>query len=303
MEDVSTMFTKFHQAIKEFIDDDCPTLAAALAYYTIFSLPPLLFIIIVVAGFVVGRETVEAAIHQQMQAMLGGAASGQISTMATSAGQTTGGGILGLMVSIIGLIFGATTAFAQLQAALNRSWKIRVETGGMRGFIGKRILSFAFVILIAALILASVVLNAWTASVGSVFGAPGWLIEALSFALSFLLLFALFAIIFKYFPDVQVAWSDVKTGAFVTAALFEVGRFLLAMYLGRTATASMYGAAGSLAVILLFVYYSSMLVLLGAEFTQVWARSTGKMLRPARGAVPLQNVRWRDDLDHSPRYT
>ena len=297
------MFAKFRQAIKEFIEDDCQTLAAALAYYTIFSLPPLLFIIIVVAGFVVGREAVQAAIQQQVQAILGGAISGQVSTMATSAGQTGGGGMLGFTVSIIGVIFGATTAFAQLQTALNRSWKVRVETGGMRGFVAKRLLSFVIVILIAALILASVVLNAWTASAGSLFGAPGWLIEALSFLVSFLLLYALFAIIFKYFPDVEVAWSDVKVGAFVTAALFEVGRILLAMYLGRTATASMYGAAGSLALILLFVYYSSMLVLLGAEFTQVWARSTGKIIQPSRGAVSLPALHWREGLHRSPRYT
>ena len=220
--------------------------------------------------------------------------------MATSAGQTAGGGILGLTISIIAVIFGATTAFAQFRAALNRSWKIRVETGVMRGFILKRALSFLVVILIAALILASVVLNAWTASVGTIFGAPAWMIEALSLAVSFPLLFALFAIIVKYFPDAEVAWSDVKTGALVTAVLFEVGRFLLAMYVGRTATASMYGAAGSLALILLFVYYSSMIVLLGAEFTQVRARSTGKTLRPARGAV---NLRSPDRLNISPRYT
>jgi membrane protein len=297
------MIEKFRQAIKEFIDDDCPTLAAALAYYTIFSLPPLLFIIIVVAGFVVGRETVQAAIQRQVQGMLGGAASGQVSTMASSAGQTSGGGIFGLAISAVGVIFGATSAFARLQAALNRSWKIEVEAGGIGGFIVKRILSFLIVILIAALILASVVLNAWTASAGSIFVAPGWLIEAASFAVSFLLLFALFAVIFKYFPDAEVDWSDVKTGAFVTAALFEVGRFLLAMYLGRTATASMYGAAGSLALILLFLYYSSMLVLLGAEFTQVWARSAGKAVRPKRGAVPRHTVAWRDALDPSRRYT
>ena len=138
---------------------------------------------------------------------------------------------------------------------------------------------------------------------GSVFGAPTWMIEALSFAVSFLLLFALFAVIFKYFPDVEVAWSDIKVGAIVTAALFEIGRFLLAMYLGRTATASMYGAAGSLALILLFVYYSSMLVLLGAEFTQVWAKSSGRVLQPAAGAVRLRPLPWRDGLDRSPRYS
>ena len=136
--------------------------------------------------------------------------------------------MFGLAMALAGLIFGATTAFAQLQEALNRSWKVRSESGGISGFIVKRLLSFAIVILIAVLILASVVLNAWTASVGNVFGAPGWIIEALSFAVSFLLLFALFAIIFKYFPDAEVNWADVKVGALVTAALFEIGRFLLA---------------------------------------------------------------------------
>ena len=282
------MFSKLRQAVNEFIADDCPTLAAALAYYTVFSLPPLLFIIIVVAGFVVGRETVQSAIQQQVHSMMGGAASGQVGTMASSAGQTSAGSVFGLAIAIAGLIFGATTAFAQLQEALNRSWKVRSESGGISGFIAKRLLSFAIVILIAVLILASVVLNAWTASVGNVFGAPGWIIEALSFAVSFLLLFALFAIIFKYFPDAEVNWADVKVGALVTAALFEIGRFLLALYLGRTATASMYGAAGSLALILLFVYYSSMLVLFGAEFTQVWARSTGKTVHASRGAVLIR---------------
>lgn len=282
------MFSKLRQAVNEFIADDCPTLAAALAYYTVFSLPPLLFIIIVVAGFVVGRETVQSAIQQQVQSMMGGAASGQVGTMATSAGQTSAGNVFGLAMALAGLIFGATTAFAQLQEALNRSWKVRSESGGISGFIVKRLLSFAIVILIAVLILASVVLNAWTASVGNVFGAPGWIIEALSFAVSFLLLFALFAVIFKYFPDAEVNWADVKVGALVTAALFEIGRFLLALYLGTTATASMYGAAGSLALILLFVYYSSMLVLFGAEFTQVWARSTGKTVHASRGVAPIR---------------
>jgi membrane protein len=125
------MFAKIRETMNEFIEDDCPTLAAALAYYTIFSLPPFLFIIIVVAGLVVGREAVQAAIQQQVHRMLGGAASGQVTTMASSAAPTGGGGIVGFIISILGVIFGATTAFAQLQTALNRSWKIRVEEGPM----------------------------------------------------------------------------------------------------------------------------------------------------------------------------
>lgn len=286
------MFEKLRQTFTEFVDDDCPMLAAALAYYTVFSLPPLLYIIIVVAGFIVGREAVQAAIQHQVQATLGGSVSGQLATMASGgAGQTSGSGTVGIFISIAGVIFGATAAFAQLQTALNRAWNVEPKSSGIREFLLKRILSFGIILLIASLILASVVLNAWSASVVTLFGAPAWIIEAASLVVSAALLFALFSILFRYLPDTDVQWSDVLVGALVTAILFEIGRFLLALYLGTTATASMYGAAGSLALILLFVYYSSMLILLGAEFTQVWAKTSGPSLSPSRGHLRSRRFR------------
>ena len=294
------MLSILRQTVKDFVADECPTLAAALAYYTVFSLPPLLFIIIVVAGFIVGRDTVQAAVRQQAEWMMGGAASTQVGAMASTARagvapqvnltQTDVAALVGLAISIAGVVFGATTAFAQLQEALNRSWKVRSASGGIRGFIIKRVLSFAILLLIGVLVLASFTLSTWAVAAGSLFGAPWWAIEAATFGVSFIVLFTLFAIIFKYFPDAVIDWSDVRVGAFITAGLFEIGRFFLGMYLGKTATASLYGAAGSLALVLLFVYYASMIVLLGAEFTQVWARSAGKDLRPARGAVVIRHA-------------
>jgi membrane protein len=281
------MVESLKQAGREFLEDDCQTLAAALAYYTVFALPPLLFIIIVVAGLVVGREAVQAAIQQQAQTMIGGGTAGQVGTMIDGAGQTSGPGAVAMALSVLGILLGATSAFTQLQTALNRAWKVRSESGGIRGFLGKRLLSLLMVMALAMLVLASIALSAWVAAVGDLFGVPGWMLHAAEFAVSLIVMFGLFAAVFKYLPDASVEWSDVATGALVTAALFEVGRFLLGIYLGMAGASSTYGAAGSLALILLFIYYSSMLVLYGAEFTHVWAKRHGKSVRPARGAVLL----------------
>jgi membrane protein len=209
--------------------------------------------------------------------------------MIEQASRPSTGGIIGLWLSVFGVILGATSAFGQLQAALNRAWEVRAQSGVL-GFVIKRLLSLGMVIGIAILVLASLVLNTWVSTAGSHFGVPSWAMTAASFLLAFAILYVLFGAIFKYLPDAEVDWDDVKVGAFITALLYVIGKIALGIYLGRAGAASPYGAAGALALILLFIYYSAMLLLLGAEFTQVWATHHGKEIRPSRGAGRLSEA-------------
>lgn len=283
------------QTFSEFSDDDCTTMAAALAYFTVFSLPPLLLILITLAGIFLTPQEVQQAIEGQAQNLVGAEGASQIQEMVQSANESVSGsgGTFALIFSIAGLVFGATGAFAQLQQALNRAWEVEPdpEQGGLWNFVTKRVLSLGMVLGIAFLLLVSLALSAALSAMGGFISGlvPGGLSDAALWAInagiSLLVITLLFAAIFKVMPDAEVAWKDVAVGALATALLFVIGKFLIGLYLGQSDPGAAFGAAGSLALILVWIYYSSMIVFLGAEFTQVWASRYGSGIEPDEDAV------------------
>ena len=287
------MFRIARQTVRDFIEDDCPTMAAALAYYTVFSLAPLLLIVISLAGLIFGPQQVQAAITQQVQSAIGQEGAKQVATMISGAGRQSSTGWLGAIFGFAALILGATTAFVQLQAALNRAWEVKPDpaASGAKSFLGKRLLSFGMVLTLAFLLLVSLILSAAVSMAGHWLQQflpswiSSWMLEGANSLLSLAVIAVLFAAIFRYLPDARVEWRDVRAGAILTAVLFVIGKFALGYYLGKSSAASGYGAAGSLVLILLWTYYSSMILLLGAEFTQSWAQAKGRSIEPEAGAV------------------
>lgn len=282
-------FTVLRKAISEFSDDDCPTMAAALAYYTVFSLPSILLIVVFVAGSVLGQGAVQGSAQNVGQAIGGSGGSSQISGMLANARRSTSGGIIATAFGIAGLIFSATTALVQLQTSLNRAWDVKADpnAGGVRTFLWKRIYSFGLIVGVGILILASLTLSSLLQKFGNLLPMPDFVAVLGEALVTLALLTFLFGAIFKVLPDAEIAWHDVWYGAFFTAILFMIGKYLVSLYLSHSSIASGYGAAGSLAILLLWTYYSSMSFLLGAEFTQVWARREGKEIQPSQGAVRI----------------
>jgi membrane protein len=271
----SRVIASFKTAIKDFLEDECPVRAAALAYYTVFALPPLLILLVVLAGLVWDPAEVERALGAQFTALIGSEAAETITGMVRSADRPGTGGIGTTLLGLGGLLFGATGAFLQLQGALNHAWEVEPDksAGGVKGFLLKRMLSFGMILGIAFLLVVSLVVSAGIAALGerySPFSEP--LLHVVNFVVSFVVLTALFAMIFKYLPDTDVRWRDAWVGAVATSLLFVVGKLLIGLYLGRSEPGSAYGAASALAVILIWIYYSGMIVLFGAELTQAWSQ-------------------------------
>jgi membrane protein len=288
------VFAMLKRSVREFIDDDCMTRAAALSYYTVFSLPPLLILILLLAGTLLDPNDVRGELERQIDALMGSAGGAQVRTMLAHA-ERPGGGLVPTLIGIGALLFGATGAFAQLQSAINRVWEVEPDPrqGGLRNFLLKRLLSFGMILSIAFLLLVSLVISAALAAFGGALesflpdalSAP--VLQALNLAISLAVITALFAAMFKVVPDASVAWRDVWVGAAATAALFTAGKFLIGLYVARSNPGEAYGAAGSLALLLLWIYYSTFLVLLGAEFTQAWAEGRGRGIAPEPGARRL----------------
>ena len=281
---------------KEVVDDDVPSLAAAIAYYTVFSLPPLLVVIVAVAGAVFGPEAVRAALTGQVGSMIGSDAAGAIDGMIASAGDL-GTGIGSKIAGIAALLFGATGAFGQLQKSMNRAWEVEEKaSGGVLATVLKRLVSFGMILTIAFLLLVSLGVSAVVAALGDAASAsiaPSALVEvgmqAANIVVSLGVITLLFAAMFKWLPDAEVAWRDLWVGAFVTALLFTVGKTGIGIYLGKADPGSAFGAAGSLALILVWIYYSSLILLVGAEFTQAWTVAAGDQIT-AKGAAPTSGT-------------
>jgi membrane protein len=275
---------------KEFGEDNVLRLSAALAYYAMFSIGPLLVIAVGVAGLVLGQESVRHEIQQQLQSMLGENSAKTLGSMMSA--QKHGSSLITTIIGIVVLLFGAAGVFGQLQDALNTIWEVKSKPGtGIWGFIRNRFLSFSMVLGVGFLLLISLALttflSAVTGSLGSKLPISEALAHILNFVVSFGVITLLFAMIFKYLPDVKVPLRKVWVGAIVTALLFTVGKYLLALYLGRASTTSSYGAAGSVIVILMWIYYASVILLFGAEFTQVYTNQTGTKVVPTEHAVPV----------------
>jgi len=268
-------------------------MAAALAYYTTFSIAPLLLIVISIVGLVFGRQAVQHQMQAQLQGLIGQGPASQIGAMVQNACQHSSTGVVGAVLGIIALVGGATGAFTQLQASLNRVWHVKLDprSGGVKNFLGQRILSLGMILAIAFLLLVSLVISAALAAFGSFissflphgFSSP--LLMAIGFIVSLAIIAALFAAIFKVLPDVTITWRDVWIGAGITAILFTAGKFLIAIYLGHSGAASSYGAAGSFVLVVLWIYYSAMILLFGAEFTAVWSEVYSGAVQPKPGAV------------------
>lgn len=267
------------QSVKEWIDDKAPRLGAALAYYTIFSIAPLLVISIAIVGFVLGEDAARGGIADELSTMVGPQAAEAIQTMVANAGKEKGSGIWASIFSTALLLFGASNVVVQLKESLNAVWDVPDKvSSGIMGFIKTRFLSFGFVLGVGFLLLVSLVLSTVLSAAGKFLGnalpmAP--LLQVLNIVLSLGVITVLFAMIFKFLPDVKLPWRDVWLGAAITAVLFTLGKYALGLYLARSSVASAYGAAGSLVVILVWVYYSAQICFFGAEVTQVYSRTYG----------------------------
>ena len=276
----------------EYLSDGCPQMAAALAYYTIFSLPPLLIMLMMLLGTVVEPETVERVLAGQIGALLGPRGAAQVGELLRNASGPEVGGVA-TVVTVIGFLFGSTASFVMLQGALNTAWEVAPDPkrGDVKNFLLKRVVSLGMILAIGFLLLVSLTVNSLLAALGSALerflpaGLSEGLLRGMTLGLSLSVATLLFAAIFVYLPDATVRWRHALLGALVTALLFTGGQWAIGAYIGRTDPGSAYGAAGSVAVLLLWIYYSALIVLLGAEFTQVWSRHRGTPITPEPGAV------------------
>jgi len=260
----------------EWYEDRAPRLGAALAYYTVFALAPGLILIIALAGLLLGKEAAQGQIISQVQDLAGEAGAEAVRAAIESA-RNAGGSLVATGLGAVTLLFGLWGVFGELQDALNTIWGVTTRPGpGVIGIIRQRFWSFTMVVGIGFLLLVSLAASAWLAALGKFFSRflplPAAMMETTNALLSFVVITFMFAVIYKLLPDVTIAWRNVWTGAAVTAVLFTIGKTLIGLYLGRSTVASVYGAAGSLIVILLWVYYSAQIVFFGAEFTKVYAR-------------------------------
>jgi membrane protein len=284
------IFELVKETFKEFMEDKAMRLAAALAYYAIFSIGPLLFVLVAIAGWIFGDEAVRGQVQGQIAGIVGEESAKTIESM--MAAKKLGTSPITTVLAVISLAIGASGVFGQLQDALNTIWEVKAKPGmGIWAFLRDRFLSMSMVLGLGFLLLISMVLTtavqALVAKGGQLLPIPDAVTTILSTVIAFMVVTLLFAMIYKFLPDVKLGWSDVFVGALVTAGLFTAGKFLLGMYLGREGTASAYGAAGSVVVILLWIYYSTIILLFGAEFTQVFALKRGHKLEPTKYAVPV----------------
>jgi membrane protein len=279
------------QTLAEWNEDKVPQLGAALAFYTALSIAPLLVISLAIAAMIFGEDAARGEIQNQMQSMVGDEGAKAIEEMIASANKPTTGTVA-TVLSVITLLFGASGVFGQLQQSLNTIWEVQPKPGrGVIGMIRDRFLSFAMVFGIIFLLLVSLIISAVMASLATVMDrmpdSLHWLSQAVHVGVSFAVITLLFAMMFKYLPDVKIAWTDVWLGAAITAALFTIGKFAIGLYLGHSSMASSYGVAGSFVVLLVWVYYSAQILFLGAEFTQVYANQFGSRIIPSDNAEPV----------------
>jgi len=268
------------KSVGAWVDDYAPSMGAALAYYTLFAIAPLLIIAIAVAGLVFGQEAARGEIVAQIQGLIGQKGAIAVQGLLKSTNEPAQS-IFATVVSIITLVIGATTVFAELQSDLDRIWRVPApaKENGLWNLLRAHLLSFGLVLGLGFLLLVSLLVSAAIAAFGKWGGGfiGGWeaLLYVLNFSISFTITTLLFAMIYKFMPRARIVWRDVWVGAAVTAILFEVGKFLIGLYLGKTSVASGFGAAGSLVVLLVWVYFSAQIFLLGAEFTWVYSHEYG----------------------------
>jgi membrane protein len=271
-------------AFSSWLDDYAPSMGAALAYYTLFSIAPMLLIVISVAGMVFGEEAARGEIFEQLIGLMGAEGAAAVQSLLESLRRPTEG-LTGTLIGGVVLLIGATTVFGELQDAMDRIWRAPTRDGRKGGLSGlwsllhTRLLSFGMVLAIGFLLMVSLVLSAALAAMsrqwGALFGSSEAVAQLVNAGVSFLVTTLAFAMIYKFIPRVHVAWKDVWIGALVTSALFTLGKLLIGLYIGKSGVVSGFGAASSIVVLLVWVYYSAQIFLLGAEFTWVYAHTFG----------------------------
>jgi len=298
-----------------FIDDNGLKLSASLAYYTVFSIAPLLFLILALAGlFLGGNQKVTNDIYPHISAMLGPQAADQILSMLKN--QLTAKSNVAVVVGVVTLLIGASTMFVEIQDSLNIIWRVKAKPKkSWLKWIINRFLSFSLIITLGFLLLVSLIINLLVLALSAKLqhflpGVTIWILNAINVGITVVVIAVLFGIIFKFLPDVKITWKDVRSGAIFTALLFLLGKYLIGLYIQYFANSSAYGAAGSVILILLWIYYTAAILYIGAEFTQVYAEAIGSRIEPAEYAVhihqteteevvkklPLQNPDIKDDM-------
>jgi membrane protein len=280
------------ETFNEWKEDEVPRLGAALAYYTIFALAPLLIIAIGLAGIVVGEQAAEGQVVGFLGGMMGEQTAQLIETMVARTGEGPGSGIIAAVSGVLLLLIGASGVFSQLQGAMNKIWNVAPsKEAGLKKFVKKRLLSIGMVFALGFLLLVSLLLTAAIGAVGTFLeqNLPGgqamWFV--LNQGITLLIVSLFFASVFKVMPDAEVRWRDVWLGAVATAVLFLIGQALIGLYLGNSAVMERFGPASALVGLLIWVYYSAQIMFFGAEFTQVWARRHGRQIEPSEGAVRM----------------
>ena len=286
----SQLFSLCRKAVNAWIDDFAPSMGASISYYTVFSLAPLLVIVIAVAGAVFGREAVQGEIVGQLQGLIGREGAIAVQGLIKSASEPAKGLVAGA-ISMVVLMVGATTVFAELQSALDRIWHVpeKEKPSGLWAVLRARVLSFGLILGLAFLLMVSLSVSAGISAFGSFASGllPGWevLLQGINMLLSVGITTVLFAMIFKFMPSVEIEWGDVWVGSVVTAVLFEFGKFAIGLYLGKSGVNESFAAAGSLVVLLAWVYYAAQIFLLGAEFTKVYSEDNGSHAGVNAGAA------------------
>jgi membrane protein len=283
-----TIYHLLSDTVRACANGDAFSQGAALSYYTIFAIAPLFVIALAIAGFWFGAEAAQRELFGQLNQLVGKEGGDAIQSMVAAANKSKAG-IWATCTAVVTLAVASTGVFVQLQDSLNKLWNVRHRAGGgVRNFIRHRLLSFAMVLGIGFLLLVSLVCSAGLAALGNFLGdyvsGKEILMKAMNFVISLGIITALFTMIFKFLPDVKIAWRDVWLGGFITALLFNIGKFLIGIYIGRSTISSAYGAMGSLVIVLVWVYYSAQILFFGAQFTRVYASRFGVKPQPIVGA-------------------
>jgi membrane protein len=287
---VRGLWTVLRRAVAGWWNDNVPHLGAALSYYTLFSLAPILIVAIAIAGLAFGTEAVRGEIVEQVDGLVGHEGGLAVQAMLQGAAKPSSS-IPATIIGVITFFLGATGAFLELQTALNTIWRVKPKSSGswFRILVMQRLISFALVVGVGFLLLTSLLVSAALAALhrymGDTYPGVAVLWEALNVIVSLGVITLLFAMIYKVLPDVELAWSDVWVGGLVTAGLFTIGKSIIGLYLGTSGFSSTYGAAGSVIVILVWVYYSSQIILLGAEFTREYVTQFGRRPPPSAFAT------------------
>ncbi|HEU6448088.1 MAG TPA: YihY/virulence factor BrkB family protein [Verrucomicrobiae bacterium] len=275
------------QVISIWTDANAPAMGAATAFYTIFAIAPLFVLVLALAGLCFGKEAAQHELFGQISSLVGQKSADAIQSVLAAANRPKAG-MLATICGFITLFLGASGVFIQLQQSLDAIWNVRPKSAGWRSFLKNRLLSFASLLTIGFLLLVSLVVSAAITAAGNwlqgTLPAPHVVLHIVNFVISLGIVTLLFAMMFKILPDVKIRWRDVWIGAFITALLFTIGKFLIGLYLGRGSVSSAYGAAGSFVVVLLWVYYSVQLLLFGAASTRIYANEFGSHIRPSENA-------------------